>query len=138
VAPPELFDTAARQVCVVRPTRTNTPLHALTTLNDVTFAETHRVMAERMIKHGGSTPAERIAYAFRLAVARDPSPAERDVLVRAVERLRTEYAADKVAADKVVSQGEKPRDPKLDVSELAAYAGAASVILNLDEALTRE
>ena len=138
VAPPELFDTAARQVCVVRPTRTNTPLHALTTLNDVTFTEAQRFLAERMLKEGGPTLAERIGYAFRLAVARNPSPAERDVLVAAVERLRKQYAADRPAAEKAVGQGEKPRDPRLDPAELAAYAGVASVILNLDEALTRE
>jgi hypothetical protein len=138
VAPPELFDTAARQVCVVRPSRTNTPLHALTTLNDVTYAEAYRVLAERMMKEGGSTPADRIAYAFRLTLARDPTPAERDVLVAAFERLRRQYATDKAAAEKVVGQGEKPRDPELEVAELAAYAGVASVILNTDEALTRE
>ena len=138
VAPPELFDTAARQVCVVRTSRTNTPLHALTTLNDVTFAEAHRVLAERIIKQGGKTPAERIDYAFQLAVAREPTRAERELLVNAVERLRKQYAADRPAAEKVIAQGEKPRDPMLDSTELAAYAGVASVILNLDEALTRE
>lgn len=138
VAPPELFDTPARQVCVVRPTRTNSPLHALTTLNDVTYAEAHRVLAERIMNEGGTTPAERIGCAFRLVVARDPSPAERDVLVAAFDRLRNQYTAARPAAEKAVKQGEKPRDPKLDVAELAAYAGVASVILNLDEALTRE
>jgi len=90
------------------------------------------------MNEGGSTPAERIAYAFRLTLARDPSPAERDVLVAAFERLRKKYIADKPAAEKVVGQGEKPRDLNLDVAELAAYAGVASVILNTDEALTRE
>jgi len=138
VAPPELFDTPARQVCVVRPSRTNTPLHALVTLNDVTYVEAARVLSERIMKEGGPTPAARIRHAFRLVVARDPTPTEQDVLVAAVERLRTQYAADKASADKVVSQGEKARDPKLDVTEVAAYAGVASVIMNLDEALTRE
>ena len=90
------------------------------------------------MKEGWETPAARIGYTFRLAVARDPTPAERDVLVAAYERLRKQYAADRPAAEQVVSQGEKPRDPKLDVAELAAYAGVASVILNTDEALTRE
>jgi hypothetical protein len=138
VAPPELFDTPARQVCVVRPTRTNTPLHALTTFNDVTYAEAHRALAERVMKEGGETPAERISYAFRLCIARDPTPRERDILAATFKRLRAQYAADLPAAEKVVSQGERTRDPKLDVGELAAYAGVASVILNLDEALTRE
>jgi hypothetical protein len=137
VAPPDLFDTAARQVCVVRQSRTNTPLHALTTLNDVTYAEAQRVLGERVMK-ATATPAERVALAFRLLLAREPKPGERDVLVAAFERLRKQYAANRVEAEKVVAQGEKPRDPKLDVAELAAYAGVASVIMNLDEALTRE
>jgi Protein of unknown function (DUF1549)/Protein of unknown function (DUF1553)/Planctomycete cytochrome C len=138
VGPPNMFDTPARQVCVVRPSRTNTPLHALTTLNEVAFVEAHRVLAERMMKNGGTTPAERIAFAYRLAMSRDPNPQECEVLVAALARLRKQYAADRPAAEKVVGQGEKPRDPKLDVAELAAYTSLASVILNLDEVLTRE
>ena len=138
VAPPELFDTAARQVCAVKPSRTNTPLHALVTLNDVTFVEAARVLAERVMTEGGTTPAARLRHAFRLVVARDPTARERDILVAAHERLRKQYAADRAMAEKVVSQGEKPRDPKLDVVELAAYAELASLLLNLDEALTRE
>jgi hypothetical protein len=138
VAPPELFDTASRQVCTVRPSRTNTPLHALVTFNDVTYVEAARVLAERMMTEGGTTPAERLRYGFRLVVARDPTPKERDLLVAAHERLRRQYAADKASAETVVHQGEKPRDPKLDVADLAAYAELASLLLNLDEALTRE
>lgn len=138
VGPPNLFDTATRQVCVVKPSRTNTPLHALTTLNDVTYAEAYRVLAERIMKEGGDTPAKRIAFAFRLAVSRDPTPSESKVLLGAFERILKQYAGDRAAAEKVVAQGEKPRDPKLDVVELAAYTGVASVIMNLDETLTRE
>ena len=138
VGPPNLFDTATRQVCVVKPSRTNTPLHALTTLNDITYAEAHRVLAERMMKEGGDTPARRIAFAFRLAMSREPSTAESKVLTSAFERIHKQYEKDRPAAEKVVLQGEKVRDAKLDAIELAAYTGVASVIMNLDEALTRE
>jgi Protein of unknown function (DUF1553)/Protein of unknown function (DUF1549)/Planctomycete cytochrome C len=138
VAPPDLFDTPARQVCVVRPSRTNTPLHALITLNDVTFVESYRVLAERLMREGGLTPADRIAYAFRLTVSRDPTAKERQVLLSAFQRLLEQYVADRKAAEQMVGQGEHTRDAKLDVAELAAYASVASVILNLDEALTRE
>jgi len=138
VGPPNLFDTATRQVCVVKPSRTNTPLHALTTLNDITYAEAYRVLGERIMKEGGDTPAKRIAFAFRLAISRDPSAAESKVLLDAFERIRKQYSGDRPAAEKVAAQGEKPRDTKLDVVELAAYTGVASVIMNLDEALTRE
>jgi hypothetical protein len=138
VGPTNLFDTATRQVCVIKPSRTNTPLHALTTLNDVTYSEAYRVLAERMMKSGGPTPADRIAFAFRLSVAREPSAQEREILVTAFNRLRKQFENDRPAADKVVTQGEKPRDPKLEAAELAAYTGVASVIMNLDEVLTRE
>jgi hypothetical protein len=138
VGPTNLFDTAARQVCVLKQARTNTPLHALITLNDVTFAETQRVLAERMMKEGGGTPGERITFAYQLATSRKPTERELPILVAAFERLHKQYSNDKASAEKVVSAGEKPRDPKLNVSEMAAYAGVASVILNLDEVLTRE
>src|SRR5262249_55740791 len=74
VAPPTMltFDAAGRETCVVRESRTNTPLQALTLMNEVTFVEAARVLAERAIREGGRTPEERIAHAFRLATARKP------------------------------------------------------------------
>ena len=137
VGPTTLFDTPARQFCVVKPSRTNTPLHALTTLNDVTYAEAYRVLAERMMK-AAKSPADRIAFAFRAALARDPKPEEQRILIGAFERLHRQYAADQRAADKVVAAGEKPRDPMLQAIEVAAYAGVAGLIMNLDETITRE
>jgi hypothetical protein len=138
VGPPNLFDTPARQVCVVRPTRTNTPLQALVTLNDVTYAEAARVLAQRVMTRGGTTPEQRVDYTFRLATARHPTPRETSVLLNAYRRLLGQYQADRAAARKLVSAGEAPRDPNLDVSELAAYTGLATLVLNLDEALTKE
>ena len=72
VSPPEMmtFDAAGRETCVVRETRTNTPLQALTLMNDVTYLEAARVMAQRMLTEGGATPVERIGFAYRLATAR--------------------------------------------------------------------
>src|SRR5262249_19835872 len=80
VGPTNLFDTAARQVCEVKPTRTNTPLHALVTLNDVTYAEAARVLAGRVLREGGPTAEGRLAWCFRLATARPPSGRELAVL----------------------------------------------------------
>jgi hypothetical protein len=137
VGPTNLFDTSARQVCSVRPSRTNTPLHALVLLNDVTYVEAARVWAERLMKQG-KTPEERLALAFRMATARQPSTAELKVLVKGFERVLKQYKEDRPAALKLVSTGEYPRDPKLDVAELAAYTGVASLILNLDEVITKE
>jgi hypothetical protein len=138
VGPTNLFDTAARQVCTVRQPRTNTPLQSLVLLNDITFVEAARALAERMLTQGGDTPQERITFAFRLATARPPTDPELQVLTKALERLLKQYQDDGDAARKLVSVGESPRNPKLDVKELAAYTGMATLILNLDEVLSKE
>jgi hypothetical protein len=140
VAPPEMmnFDAAGRETCVVRETRTNTPLQALTLLNDETFVEAARVLAQRMLREGGSTPESRVTLAFHLATGRRPSQAELKVLVADLVGHLDEYRRDRRAAEKLLSIGEFPRDEKLDVSELAAYTTVASLILNLDETITKE
>jgi hypothetical protein len=141
VAPTEFFDTAARRLCTVRIERTNTPLQSLTLLNDTTFVEAARVLAEQMLTDAatfGKTPDERLAAAFQHAVCRCPSPAEHAILTQAYRRAFGLYAGDRAAALKLVSVGEKPRNPSLDVTELAAYTQVASLILNIDETLTKE
>jgi hypothetical protein len=140
VAPPALvtFDAAARETCVVRPSRTNTPLQALNLMNDVTFVEASRVLAQRVMREGGATPERRIALAFRLATAREPRPAELHVLLDGYRQHIAEYRMDEKSARKLTSIGEAPRDAALDVAELAAYTTVAGVILNLDEVVTKE
>jgi hypothetical protein len=138
VGPTNLFDTAARQACTVRQGRTNTPLHALTLLNDVTFVEAARVFAQRVLLAGGATSEARIESAFRLATGRKPTAREQEVLGRALQRLQTQYRAAPDTAAKLLTVGEAPRDQKLDPAEHAAYTGLCSLILNLDEVLTRE
>jgi hypothetical protein len=138
VAPPNLFDASPRQVCTVRPSRTNTPLHALILLNDTTFVEAARVWAERLSRHGGRTPEERLTLAFRAATSRTPTAAERSILLRGFERVLGQYRADPAAAARLIAAGEYPRDPALDPVEVAAYTTMANLILNLDEVLTKE
>jgi hypothetical protein len=138
VGPTTLFDTAPRQVCIVRPQRTNSPLHALSLLNDTAFVEAARVWAERLMKRSGETPEQRLTLAFRMAAARRPTAAERDVLLKGFQRVLRQYQADTEAARKLVSVGEHPRDATLDVAELAAYTSVAGLILNLDEVITKE
>jgi hypothetical protein len=123
---------------VVRPTRTNTPLQALNLMNDVTFVEAARVLAQRAMREGGPEPEGRITAAFRLATARAPRPAELRVLLDDYRQHLADYGRDEKAARKLTSIGEAPRDERLDVSELAAYTAVASVILNLDEVVTKE
>jgi hypothetical protein len=137
IGPPNMFDTPARQVCTVRPSRTNTPLHALILMNDVTFVEAARVWAARLMKQPG-TSEKRLSHAFRMATARLPTPTEQKVLVAGWQRLHQQYAADRAAAQKLVSAGEYPRDASLDVAEHAAYTAMLNTIMNLDEAITKE
>jgi mono/diheme cytochrome c family protein len=137
VAPTDLFDTGARRGCTVRMTRTNTPLQALTTLNDTTFVEASRVFAERVMK-SGKTPEERISAAFRMATARRPTPAELAVLTRGYQRYLNQYKADPEAAKKLITVGESKPDAKLDSAELAATTNVMSLILNLDEVMSKE
>jgi hypothetical protein len=138
--PPSLmnFDAAGREACVVRETRTNTPLQALDLMNDVTYLEAARKLAERVMRERRTGPEDRIVLAFRLAVARPPTPRELGVLNEALASYLAEYKNSAEAARKYLNQGESPRDEELDVRELAAYSAVASLILNLDETITKE
>jgi hypothetical protein len=132
------FDAGSREICQVKRSRTNTPLQALELLNDVTYVEAARRLAERTLTEGGGTPAERLTFAFRRATARTPSPAELQSLARGLDRYRSEFAGDVEAAKKFIHQGDSPVDESLDPVELAAHAAIAGVILNLDETITKE
>jgi hypothetical protein len=136
--PTTLFDVASRQVCTVKQSRTNTPLHALTLLNDVTYLEAARALAERAMKVGDQTPQQRITAMYRLTIARPPSSAEMEVLLPRWEGLQGKYQQDKDAAAKLIKVGESPADASLDAADLAAYSAIASIILNLDETVTKE
>ncbi|MBY0527919.1 MAG: PSD1 and planctomycete cytochrome C domain-containing protein [Gemmataceae bacterium] len=138
VGPTMFFDTAARQTCTVKQTRTNTPLHALTTLNDVQFVEAARVLAERVLMMADVTDDQRIEHAFRFVLARKPDEQELPILRTGLKRLRGQYSVDPAAAKKLLAVGESKRNEKLDVTEHAAFTGLCNLILNLDEALTKE
>jgi len=140
VAPPALmtFDAANRETCVVRETRTNTPLQALNLLNDVTYVEAARALAERILKESGPNVQDRLTLAFRLTTSRRPQPRELTILSVGLEQHLEHYRRDKEAALKLVSRGESPRDSRLDVAELAAYTAVCNALLNLDEVITKE
>jgi hypothetical protein len=137
VGPTMIFDNAQRQACTVKQFHTNTPLHALTTLNDTTYIEAARAMAERILATG-KEDEELVENAFRLATARKPTAPEKRVLTQSLARLRQQYGADKGAAEKLLNVGESKRNEKLDIVEHAACTGLCSLILNLDEAITKE
>ncbi len=137
--PPQMltFDAPDREVCTANRERTNTPLQALVTLNDPQFVEASRKLAERMIREGGTTPAARATFAFRLATARAPGERELAMLLDLFEKAKTRYAPQREEAIKLLSAGEAKRDESLDVTELAAWTMVASTILNLDETITK-
>ncbi len=132
------FDAPDREKCTARRTLTNTPLQALVLLNDPTYVEAARALAQRMLEQGGKDPASRIRYGFRLATARQPGADEIRVLKNIELQQLAQYRRDKDAAEKLVKVGESPADAKLADDELAAWTTVASVILNLDETITKE
>jgi hypothetical protein len=132
------FDAAGREMCSVRPSRTDTPLQALALMNDVTFVEAARCLAQRVMREGGATPEERMRLAFRLVLTRAPKPPELKVLLDDLNDHLARFRGDAKAAQSLISAGEAPRDGKLDATELAAYTAVAGLILNLDEAITKQ
>ncbi len=138
VGPTLFFDVASRQQCAVKTGRTNTPLHALVTLNDETYVEAARMLAERMLKQGGMTDADRLKYGFRLCTARAPSDKEATILSSALARFREQYAGHADEAGKLLATGETKPDANLPAPELAAQTNLALLLLNLDETLTKE
>ncbi len=138
IRPTMFFDVASRQTCTVKQGRTNTPLHALATLNDTTYVEAARALAERVLTAPAIGDDKRIDLAFRLVLARFPTAEERTILLAGLKRLRGQYGADPAAAKKLLGVGESKRNPTLDVTEHAALTALCHAILNLDEAVTKE
>jgi hypothetical protein len=130
------FDSPDSNVCVVRRDRSNTPLQALTLLNDPVFVESAQALARRVLtERKDGTDAERLTYAVRLCLGRPPSDAERDRLLKLLADVRTLTARDKAGAAKLVGNHSPPGIPP---TEAAAWVALARTLLNLDEFVTRE
>jgi Protein of unknown function (DUF1553) len=140
VMPPamQVFNASSREYCTVREARTNTPLQALNLMNDVTYIEAARILAERMMSSGGSEAVDRIAWAFRLATSRWPDGKEKQVLLENHLSQFEYFRSNLKEAEKLLAVGEKRHSSKFDTAELAAYATTASLILNLDEVITKQ
>ncbi len=137
VIPANMFDASNRQTCRVRSAATSTPLHALTTLNDPTWVEAARVLAEHCVKGRPDLDA-RLSHAFRQVVGRPLSERDLHVLRRTFERQAAIYRADADAAKALLSVGAAKRDESLDLTDHAAMTAVCLAILNLDEAMNRE
>jgi Protein of unknown function (DUF1553) len=140
VPPPSLsmFDAPDREKCTARRARTNTPLQALVLLNDPTYVEAARALAQRVIKEAGNDPVKRINVAFNLVTARKPQPSEVNILLQLAKQQQEDYRHKKELSQKLVAVGESKADPALNVTDLAAWTTVASTILNLDETITKE
>ncbi len=138
-APPSmlLFDSPSREICTVKRSRSNTPTQALALLNEVTYVEAARRLAERMMTEGGSTPEARIAWAFERTTARKPDAFELEKLTTKLRERLTRFEQNPEAAKQLISQGASQPNAKLSPAELAAYTVTANVLLNLDECITR-
>jgi hypothetical protein len=136
--PPALltFDSGTREKCVVRRSRTNTPLQSLVTMNDPTWIEAARVLAERCIK-GGNSDRERLTMMFRRIVTREPNEAEFLLLLPFIERERARFQDRPEQARNLLGVGAAKRDVTIDPIEAAAWTVVAHTVLNLDEVVTR-
>jgi hypothetical protein len=123
------FDAPSREVTIQRRNRSNTPLQALTTLNDPAFFEAAQAMARRVLAEGGAADRDRITYAFRLVTARRPSATEQAAIAAALDEQRAQLAADAARARTVAGEPD---------AQLAAWTVVANALLNLDETLTKE
>lgn len=139
-APPTmlLFDAPTREICTVKRSRTNTPLQALSLLNEITYVEAARKLAERMITEGEASTKQRLTHGFRLAVCRHPTDRELDILVKGLESDLVRLRTSSEAAGKLVAFGDSKPAANIDSTELAAFTLTANVLLNLDEVVTRE
>ena len=130
------FDAPTRETCVVKRSRTNTPLQALVLLNDPTYIEAARVLAERTMRQAAGVE-DRVRYAFRRVTCRPPEADELAALVKLYEQERASFTAKPEDAAELLAVGEWPREEKLDPIEHAAWTSVMGVLLNLDEVVAR-
>jgi hypothetical protein len=133
----EAFDATMRDVVCTRRQRTDTPLQALVTMNDVQWVEAARALAERVIREGGSNPQQRLQLMGKLLLSHDPPAPMATVLENSLAQMQRHYAADPGAAQELVNVGEKKRNVSIPPAELAAWTMVASEMLNLDETVTK-
>jgi mono/diheme cytochrome c family protein len=131
------FDASTREECTAARMRSNTPKAALVLLNDPTFVEAARKLAELAVVSGGAGDDDRIAFLWNRTLSRTPDAEELTLVKGLLDRRRAEYRADPTAAGKLLAVGIATRDTSLDPIELAAWTTAARAVLNLHEAISR-
>ena len=132
-----VFDAPDREFCTARRTVTNTPLQALTLMNDPTFVEAARKLAERVLRGAASDPKDRVRLLFQIAAGRLPDGSEEEILLQSLDRFLDSFAESGSAAAELLAVGRSPADERIDRVQLAAYGALASLILNLDEVISK-
>ena len=132
-----VLDAPDREVCIVRRSTTNTPLQALTLLNDPIFVEAARKLAERVMTEGGKSPDARLTLAFRLATGHSPNERELNILRDALGKMLAAFQKDDAGARRLIQVGAAKSDSSIPAAELAAWTAVANIILNMDETITK-
>ncbi|HZY88594.1 MAG TPA: DUF1553 domain-containing protein, partial [Gemmataceae bacterium] len=132
------FDAPSREECTVERPRSNTPLQALVLLNDPTYVEAARALAERVLREGSASAEGRLHFAYRQVLSRHARPEEVKLLIALHERHLMQYKADPKAAAELLRVGQHPLPANADAAELAAWTSVARVLLNLHETITRD
>lgn len=133
----QAFDATSREECTVERVNSNTPLQALALLNDPTYVEAARVLAEQVVRKAGTNVADRINWTFMRALDRKPNPEELAVLDGFAHKQINRYATNPEDAGKLIGAGEWPVPKDLKAPELAAWTSISRVVLNLHETITR-
>ncbi|MGB8854000.1 MAG: PSD1 and planctomycete cytochrome C domain-containing protein [Pirellulales bacterium] len=131
------FDAPSREECCAERTRSNIPQQALVLLNDPSYVEASRAFAARIVKEGGNSPDERVAWAWRQVLQRLPRVEELETIMPLYRQHLAAYQADRAAAESLVKVGFAPAPAGVDSAELAAWTHVARVLLNLHETITR-
>lgn len=129
------FDASTREECSVERPRSNTPQQALVLLNDPTYVEASRALAERLLKVDGDR--DKIQLAFRLALQRPASDEELAVLTKLYQKQQSFYQAHVKDAEALLRIGEHPLPAGVQAADLAAWTNVTRAILNLHETITR-
>jgi hypothetical protein len=132
------LDAPSREMCSAKRPISNTPQAALTLLNDPSYVEAARVLAERALNEGDAEEGRRLTWLWRRVLSRPPTRAELTIIAALLDEHRGEYAADPASARMLLRIGQRAADPALDPAELAAWTSVARAILNFDETITRD
>lgn len=133
----DAFDAPPRDIACTRRQRTDTPLQALVTMNDVQWVEASRALAERSIEKGGTAPESRIKYLSWILLSHDPSPEMETILLKSLSQMQAHYAAAPQDARALIANGATPPNPSIPPRELASWTMVVSEMMNLDETLNK-